>query len=66
MRFVAIDFETANHRADSACQLAAVVIQNSDIVAEHSWLIRPRKCTFLHATSPSMASDQGMLSMHLQ
>lgn len=41
MDFVAIDFETANHRANSACQLAAVVVQGSQIVAERSWLIRP-------------------------
>lgn len=41
MDFVAIDFETANHRANSACQLAAVVVRNSQIVDEHCWLIRP-------------------------
>ncbi|MBX3423604.1 MAG: 3'-5' exoribonuclease [Pirellulaceae bacterium] len=41
MDFVAIDFETANRHADSACQLAAVVVRDSQIVAEHSWLIRP-------------------------
>ncbi|MFO0939197.1 MAG: exonuclease domain-containing protein [Pirellulales bacterium] len=41
MDFVAIDFETANHRANSACQLAAVVVRESQIVDEHCWLIRP-------------------------
>ncbi len=41
MDFVAIDFETANHRANSACQLAAVVVRDSQIVDERCWLIRP-------------------------
>ncbi len=46
MRFVAIDFETANHRADSACQLAAVVVEDGEILAEHNWLIRPPQMYF--------------------
>ncbi len=41
MDVVAIDFETANGQASSACQLAAVVVRDSQIVTEHSWLIRP-------------------------
>lgn len=41
MNFVAIDFETANQRPNSACQLAAVVVEDSQITAEKSWLIRP-------------------------
>jgi DNA polymerase-3 subunit epsilon len=41
MDFVAIDFETANHRPNSACQLAAVVVSGSQIVEEKCWLIRP-------------------------
>jgi DNA polymerase-3 subunit epsilon len=41
MDFIAIDFETANHLPNSACQLAAVVVEDSQIVAEKSWLIRP-------------------------
>lgn len=46
MDFVAIDFETANHSPASACQLAAVVVQDSEIIAEHSWLIRPQRSYF--------------------
>lgn len=46
MDVVAIDFETANSRADSACQLAAVVVRDSQIVSEHSWLIRPPRMYF--------------------
>ena len=30
--FTAIDFETASRRADSACQLAAVVVREGRIV----------------------------------
>lgn len=46
MRFVAIDFETANNRADSACQLAAVVVREGKIASEHCWLIRPPRMYF--------------------
>jgi DNA polymerase III subunit epsilon len=41
MDFIAIDFETANHRPNSACQLAAVVVEGSQIVAQKCWLICP-------------------------
>jgi DNA polymerase-3 subunit epsilon len=59
MRFVAIDFETANNRADSACQLAAVVVRDGEIEAERSWLIRPPRMYFsprnisIHGIRPS-------------
>ncbi len=39
--FTAIDFETANRRRDSACQLAAVVVRGGQIVDERMWMIRP-------------------------
>ena len=39
--FTAIDFETANRRADSACQLGAVVVREGEIVEERMWMIRP-------------------------
>jgi DNA polymerase-3 subunit epsilon len=39
--FTAIDFETANRRRDSACQLAAVVVRDGQIVDERMWMIRP-------------------------
>ncbi len=56
MRFVAIDFETANNGADSACQLAAVVVRDGAIAAEHSWLIRPPRMYF----SPRNISIHGI------
>ncbi len=46
MDFVAIDFETANRQPSSACQLAAVVVRDSQIVAEHCWSIRPPRMYF--------------------
>ncbi|MCA9182065.1 MAG: exonuclease, partial [Planctomycetales bacterium] len=46
MDVIAIDFETANNHASSACQLAAVVVRDSQIVSEHSWLIRPPRMFF--------------------
>ncbi len=46
MQFVAIDFETANNSADSACQLAAVKVVDGAIVAEKCWLIRPPSMYF--------------------
>jgi DNA polymerase III subunit epsilon len=39
--FTAIDFETANHDAHSACQLGIAVVQAGEIVERKSWLIRP-------------------------
>lgn len=63
MNVVAIDFETANHQASSACQLAAVVVRDSKIVAEHCWLIRPPRMYFsprnidIHGISPDDVRD---------
>lgn len=42
MDFTAIDFETATHQSDSACQLAAVRVRGGEIVDSACWLIRPR------------------------
>ena len=47
-RFAAIDFETANPRADSACALGVVVVEDGRIVDRLYELIRPatREFTF--------------------
>jgi DNA polymerase-3 subunit epsilon len=45
-RIVAIDFETANSRPNSACQVGLVVMEGFEIVAERSWLIRPPRLFF--------------------
>lgn len=46
MDFIAIDFETANRRRDSACQLAAVVVRSGKIVDTQMWMIRPEPFYF--------------------
>lgn len=63
MDVIAIDFETANNHASSACQLAAVVVRDSQIVSEHSWLIRPPRMYFsprnieIHGIHPDAVRD---------
>ncbi len=51
-RFVALDFETADHHPDSACAIGAVRIEDRGIVARFEALVRPprRKVhfTFVH------------------
>jgi DNA polymerase-3 subunit epsilon len=46
MDFVAIDFETASSNANSACQLGAVRVENSEIVDERCWMICPPRLYF--------------------
>ena len=64
MEFAAIDFETANHRSDSPCQLAVVIVQDGKIVDEACWLIRPRQlyfspqCIAVHGILPEQVRDQ--------
>jgi DNA polymerase-3 subunit epsilon len=44
---VAIDFETANYEASSACQLGLVRLEGWEIKAKQSWLIRPPSDEFV-------------------
>lgn len=39
--FTAIDFETANSRPESACQVGLARVRDGEIVAHAAWLIRP-------------------------
>lgn len=41
MDFCAIDFETATHERNSACELGICVVENSQIVKTKTWLIKP-------------------------
>ena len=41
MDFIAIDFETANYRADSACQIGISVVRDNRIIESQSLLIKP-------------------------
>lgn len=59
MDFVAIDFETANGKRDSACSLALTVVQNNKIVDELYSLIKPESEFFwrniqIHGIKPEM------------
>jgi len=47
VRFVAIDFETADHEPDSACSVALVRCEGGEIVAREQRLIRPPRSRFV-------------------
>jgi DNA polymerase-3 subunit epsilon len=47
MTFVAIDFETADYGADSACQIALVKVRDGVIVDRASHLIKPPRRQFV-------------------
>lgn len=46
MNFVAIDFETANRRRNSACAIGVVVVENGQIVEAFADLIKPHDMVF--------------------
>ncbi|TWU41198.1 DNA polymerase III subunit epsilon [Novipirellula aureliae] len=62
--FIAIDFETANRRSDSACQLAAVVVRGGEVCDSKMWMIRPEPFFFspmnieIHGISPNDVADE--------
>lgn len=62
--FTAIDFETANRRSDSACQLAAVVVRDGTIVDQAKWMIRPEPLQFsrfnirIHGITPQQVREE--------
>ena len=62
MKFVAIDFETADHGRDSACAVALVRVEGGEIVARESRLIRPPRreffFTYIHGISWSDVEDR--------
>ena len=41
-----LDFETANHQANSACQLGIAIVEPWEIVREKKWMIRPKRLYF--------------------
>lgn len=46
-KILAIDFETANHNANSACQIGVVRIEDWRVVDAKAWLIRPPSDDFV-------------------
>ena len=59
--FVAIDFETADHGADSACAVGLVRVEDLKVVARETVLIRPPRprilFTFVHGINWAMVKD---------
>ena len=47
LSFAAIDFETANYRADSACAVGIVIVRNGEITARIEQLLRPPTADFV-------------------
>ena len=41
MDFIALDFETATHEKNSACELGICIVENGMIKETKSWLIKP-------------------------
>ena len=41
MNFVALDFETANYKHTSICQVGIAVFENGEIVDKQSFLVKP-------------------------
>jgi DNA polymerase III subunit epsilon len=62
MNFVAIDFETANRNADSACAIGLVKVENFQVVDRVEYLIRPPtswfEFTYIHDIDWSMVADK--------
>jgi DNA polymerase-3 subunit epsilon len=61
MDFVAIDFETADYGADSACAVGLVRVSNGKIVDSATYLIRPPRerfeFTYIHGITWRMVAD---------
>ena len=46
MNFVALDFETANYRRESVCEMGIAVVENGQVTETRSWRIRPKQNWF--------------------
>lgn len=61
LTFVALDFETADHGADSACSIGVVRVENLRITAREAILIRPPRSrilfTHVHRITWPMVKD---------
>lgn len=64
MKFIAIDFETANSERSSPCEIGLVKVEGFKIVNKKSFLIRPKDNyfdfynTFLHGIDESMVENE--------
>ncbi len=48
MDFVTIDFETATHERNSACEMGLCIVENGEIVTTKTWLIKPPSFPYFH------------------
>lgn len=61
--FIAIDFETANHRLDSACEMGIAVVEDMQVSKVFCSYINPRgmefdsSCIKVHGITPEMVAD---------
>ncbi|MCT8975288.1 exonuclease domain-containing protein [Clostridium sp. CX1] len=64
MNFIAIDFETANEKRNSACSIGIVVVKNGHVVEKIHHLIRPKEMRFMpinigiHGIRPAMVENE--------
>lgn len=64
MDFVAIDFETANERPSSACQLGVIIVEQGQVAGKREWLIRPEPSRFssgniaVHGITPDQVAGE--------
>ena len=59
MKYIALDFETANEKRSSPCSLGITIFEDGKPIEEHYWLIRPYEIRFepinimIHGIRPS-------------
>lgn len=64
MKFVAIDFETANEKRSSPCSIGIVVVNNGQVVEKVYYLIKPKEMRFtpinigIHGIRPAMVKHE--------
>ncbi len=64
MDFITIDFETANAKRESPCEIGLTFVQGRRIVETKSWLIKPMYNKFdyfnkaIHGISPELVADK--------
>lgn len=64
LKFVALDFETANAHRSSICAVGIATVTDGKIVERRSWLVRPRNMLFdriniaIHGITPEAVKDK--------
>jgi DNA polymerase III subunit epsilon len=58
MNLIAIDFETADNGADSACAIGMVRITDGQVVAQETYLIRPPRRDFIYTYIHGITWDE--------